>query len=54
MHGFFVLQWSKKLQVSLYSLRLVLQNIAAGIGTSNFLRVFFIISLNSSSAGSMN
>ena len=49
---FFVVQLSKTLQVSLYSSRLVLQRIAAGIGTSHFLRAFFIISLNSSSAGS--
>ena len=31
----------------------VLQGIAAGIGTSNFLRAFFMILLNSSSSGSM-
>ena len=38
---------------SMHSSRLVLQSIAAGIGTSNFLRTFFMVSLNSSSAGSM-
>ena len=43
----------KRWQVSLYSSRLVLQGIAAGIGTSNFQRAFSIIPLNSSSAGSM-
>ena len=31
----------------------ILQSIAAGIGTSNFLRAAFIVSLNSSSFGSM-
>ena len=31
----------------------ILQGIAAGIGTSNFLRTAFIVSLNSSSFGSM-
>ena len=31
----------------------ILQGIAAGIGTSNFLRAAFIVSLNSSSFGSM-
>ena len=31
----------------------ILQGIAAGIGTSNFLRAAFIVSLNSSSVGSM-
>ena len=46
MHAHFVLQWSKTPQVSLYSSRLVVQGIAAGIGTSNFLRTFLIISLN--------
>ena len=44
---------SSALQVSLYSSRLVLQGIAAGNGTSNFLRASLIISLNYSYAGSM-
>ena len=52
-HSYFVLQIPGALQVSLYSRPLVLQGIAAGIGTSNFLRAFQIVSLNSSSAGSM-
>ena len=41
MHACFVSRLSKTLQVSLYSSRLVLQGIAAGIGSSNFLRAFF-------------
>ena len=36
----FVLRMPEELQVSLYSRPLVLQGIAAGIGTSNFLRAF--------------
>ena len=41
MHANFVLVASGVQQVSLCSLLLILQNIAAGIGTSNFLRAFF-------------
>ena len=40
-------------QVSPLQFTDVLQGIAAGIGTSNFLRAAFIVSLNSSSSGSM-
>ena len=39
-------------QVSLYSHLLILQGIAAGIGFSNFVRAFCIVSLTSASAGS--
>ena len=41
MHAYFVSQLSEALQVSLYSSRLVMQSIANGIETSNFLRAFF-------------
>ena len=40
IHHKFVLRMPEELQVSLYSRPLVLQGIAAGIGTSNFLRAF--------------
>ena len=53
MHAFFVLWVPEVLQVSLYFPPLVMQGIAAGIGSSNFLRAFFIVSLNSASAGSV-
>ena len=38
MHAYFVLRVSEVRQVSLYFHSLILQGIAAGIGTSNFLR----------------
>ena len=41
------------LQVSMRQCTGVLQGIAAGIGTSNFLRAFFMVCLNSSSSGPM-
>ena len=50
---YFILQTPEALQVSRYSRPLVLQGIAAGIGTSNFLRAFWTVSSNSSSYGSM-
>ena len=40
MHAYFVLRISEVLQVSLYFLPLIWKGIAAGIGTSNFLRAF--------------
>ena len=43
--AYFVLRFFSTLQVSLYFSRRVLQGIAAGIGTSNFLRAFFMVSL---------
>ena len=42
MHAYFALQLTETLQVSLYSARLVVQGIAAGIETSNILRAFFM------------
>ena len=53
MHAYFVLRASEVWQVSLYCPPLILQGIAAGIGNSNFVRAFKIVSLNSSSTGSM-
>ena len=53
MHAYYVLRASGVRQVSLYVPLMILQGIAAGIGTSNFLRAFLIVSLNSTSAGSM-
>ena len=41
MHAYFVMRSSGVRQVSLYFLPLILQGIAAGIGTSNFLRAIF-------------
>ena len=53
MHAYFVLHFFSTLLVSLYLSRWVLQGIAAGIGTSNLLRAFFMSCLNSWSSGSM-
>ena len=47
MHAYFVLRVSEVRQVSLYFPPLILQSIVAGIGTPNFLRAFWIVSLNS-------
>ena len=53
MEAYFVLPASRVLQVSFYFLLLILQGMAAGIGTSNFFSAFPTVSLNSASAGSM-
>ena len=53
MQAYFVLCSSTVRQVFLYLSRWCLQGIAAGIGIFNFLRAFFMISLKSSSSGSM-
>ena len=51
--AYFVLRFPQLRWVSLLLFNGILQGIAAGIGTSNFLRAAFIVSLNSSSFGSM-
>ena len=53
MQAYSVLHFFSTRQVSLHFSRWVLQGIAASIGNSNFLRAFCMISLNSSSSGSM-
>ena len=53
IQAYLVLRFPTLRQVSPRQFTGVLQSIAAGIGTSNFLRAFVMIGLNSSSSGSM-
>ena len=53
IQAYFVLRFPILRWVSPLLFICILQGIAAGIGTSNFLRAAFIVSLNSSSFGSM-
>ena len=50
MHAYFVLRVPEELQVSRHLLLLISQGMDAGIGTSNFLHAFLMVSLNSSRA----
>ena len=53
IQAYLVLCFPIRLQVSPRQFTGVLQGIAAGIGTSNFQRAFFMVCLNYSSSGSM-